>query len=102
VTTGTTVAIGATDQAATMLDKALPAGPWNATITMKSGLVEVSDQATITFPEAGEAAPVAAAPVPSATESSTPGWLLPAIIGLGVLLLGVAVLLVFVLRRRRT
>lgn len=101
VTLGTTVGIGETEPAAVVLDKSLPAGPWDAAITLKSGLLEVSEHATITFPDTGEAAPVAAVPVPI-PQSSTPAWLLPAVVVLAVLLIGVAVLLVFVLRRRRT
>ena len=101
VTVGTTVGIGETEPATVVLDKALPAGPWDAAMTLKSGILEVSEHATITFPDTGEAAPVSAVPVP-VPQSSTPAWLLPAIVGLAVLLIGVAALLVLVLRRRRT
>ena len=95
---GTTVGIGDTETASTLLDRALPAGPWNARITLHSGLLEVTEQATITFPAVGQSAPVNAVAVPSA--HSVPGWLYPAIIALAILLLGVIVLL-FVRRRRK-
>lgn len=36
------------------LDKALPNGPWDATLTMRSGRLEHTVTATITFPEPGE------------------------------------------------
>ena len=93
--------VGETEPATVILDKALPAGPWDAAMTLKSGLLEVSEHATITFPDTGEAAPVAAVAVP-VPEASTPGWLIPSLVGLAVLLMGVAILLIVVLRRRRT
>jgi CheY-like chemotaxis protein len=56
---GTTLAIGATEPVSIALDKALPAGPWDARITLKSGLLEQSTGATITFPANGSAEAVA-------------------------------------------
>jgi hypothetical protein len=50
---GVTLAIGTSEQLTIPLDKALPAGPWRVTITLHSGLVERSAQASLTFPEAG-------------------------------------------------
>lgn len=91
---GTTLAIADTEPVTIVLDKQLPAGPWNAQITLHSGLVEGSAAATITFPAAG-----AAASVP--TRSTGDGWLYPAVAALVVLLLlGIAALL-FMLRRHR-
>ncbi len=55
---GTTLAVGATEPVRIALDKALPAGPWDARITLRSGLLENSANATITFPAAGSAAAV--------------------------------------------
>jgi hypothetical protein len=95
-TLGITLAIGDTEPVTIALDKQLPAGPWDAQITLHSGLVERSARATITFPDAGASASVA-------TTSSRPGWLYPAIAGFIVLLLpGVAALLVMLSRRRRS
>jgi hypothetical protein len=59
---GTTLAIGATEPVTIALGRDLPAGPWDASITLRSGLVENTATATITFPAAGSAAPVKAAP----------------------------------------
>jgi hypothetical protein len=50
---GTTLAIGATEPITTMLDKQIPDGPWHALLTLRSGLLEHSARATITFPTTG-------------------------------------------------
>ena len=65
---GTTLATGATGPVTVHLDERLPAGPWTARITLRSGLVERSAHATVTFPVAG------AGPAVRAT-SDRPGWL---------------------------
>lgn len=91
---GTTLAIGQTEPVTIALDKQLPAGPWDAQITLRSGLLERSARATITFPAAGAAPAVFAA-------ATRPGWLYPAIAGLVVLLLLVIGALLVLLRRRR-
>lgn len=84
---GTTLAIGDTEPVTIALDKQVPAGPWDAQITLRSGLIERTAQATVTFPDTGTAPAVK-------TTTTQPGWLLPAIIGLIILLLlGVAALL---------
>lgn len=91
VVLGTTVGIGNTEPVTIVLDKEVPAGPWDATITLHSGLLERSATATITFPDVGTAAAVPIA-------SGPPEWLYVAIIGLLLLLILVALL---VRRRRR-
>ena len=95
-TLGTTVGVGDTEPVTIPLDAALPAGPWDAQITLHSGLLEKSTKATITFPDTGSSPPVV-------TTVTTPGWLYPVIGGLIVmlLLLGVVVL-ILLLRRRRS
>ena len=90
---GTTVAVGDTEPVTVVLDQALPAGPWDAEITLRSGLLENSAQATITFPVAGQAPPVV-------TSTSLPGWVYPAI-GCLILLLCIAALLAVLAYRRR-
>jgi hypothetical protein len=80
---GTTLATDATEPVTINLDERLPAGPWNAQITLRSGLVERSAHATVTFPAAG------AAPTVQAT-SDRPRWLYPAIIATLLLMLGAA------------
>jgi hypothetical protein len=100
---GTTLAIGDKQPVTIVLDKQLPAGPWDAQITLRSGLLERSTRATITFPDVG-APPLVAAAAPLVAASSTrPGWLYPAIGGGVVLLLLLLVgsSLLVVLRRRR-
>lgn len=52
-TIGGTLAIGASEPILVKLDKAVPAGPWLAEITLKSGITERSASATLTFPKAG-------------------------------------------------
>jgi hypothetical protein len=71
------------------LDEHVPAGPWDARITLHSGLLSRNARATITFPATG----------PSAA-STRAGWLAAAIAALVLMLLAVATR-VLVLRRRR-
>jgi hypothetical protein len=56
---GATLAPGDTGPVTITLDKQLPAGPWDAEISLRSGLVERSANATITFPDSGMSEPVA-------------------------------------------
>ena len=67
VTVGTTIAVGETEGVTVVLDRQVPNGPWDAAVTLSSGLLERTAEATITFPEAGSAAPV--------STSSPVGWL---------------------------
>lgn len=85
---GVTLAIGATAPVTIALDKRLPAGPWEAQITLRSGLVERTERATISFPDSGAALSVN-------TTTARPGWLYPTVgglIGLLVAIAGIAVL----------
>ncbi len=91
---GTTLAVGAGDEVEVRLDTAIPAGPWDARITLVSGPVERAGTATITFPDANSARPVDVAPV-----GRKRAWLLPLVLGL--VAVTVAVGLVVVRRRRR-
>jgi hypothetical protein len=91
---GTTVAIGATESVTIVLDKQVPAGPWEAGLTLHSGLLERRAQATITFPDAGSSPPVE-------TKAPESGWLYVAVAVLVVLLLGAAAWLQLRYRRRR-
>ena len=67
---GVTLAIGMTEPVTVVLDKQLPAGPWDAQITMRSGLVERVAKATLTFPASGSGPAVAVA-------AARPVWLYP-------------------------
>jgi len=60
-TLGTTLAIGDTEAVTIVLDNRLPAGPWDALVTLESGLLHRTGRATITFPSTGTSPPVAAA-----------------------------------------
>lgn len=91
-TLGSTLAIGSTGQVLIALDERVPDGPWDAELTLRSGLLERSAKASITFPTSGSAPPEPAAP-------AQPRWLFFALAGivLGLLL----ALIVSLLRRRR-
>jgi hypothetical protein len=79
------------------LDPNLPAGPWNATVNLRSGPEQRSASATITFPSVpGAAKPVAAKP--RAVTGTGRGRIALAI---ALLLLLLALLLLFLLWRRR-
>jgi hypothetical protein len=91
---GTTLAIGATTPVRIALDKQLPAGPWDATVTLHSGLVERTAKATITFPPSGISASVS-------TKTGSHSELLYAVAAGLVILLAAAAGLVHLTRRRR-
>ena len=94
LTLPTTLGIGETAPVTVELAQELPNGPWRADATLRSGLLERSAHATLTFPDqAGAAAPVAA-------EDGWPSWLLLSL-GALVLLLLIAALLWSLWRRRR-
>lgn len=67
----TTVGTGGTEATTTVLHKTLPAGPRNASITLRSGLLEVTEHATLIA--AGQAAPVKAVTPLAASGGTTPG-----------------------------
>lgn len=93
---GRTLAIADTDSVHVTLDNRLPAGPWNASITLESGLTERTVEATITFPDEGTAAPIA-----TQVAGSTMGWLPLALAGVVALLAACGIGFVVVRRRRR-
>jgi hypothetical protein len=93
---GTTLGIGDTEPVTIALNSQLPAGPWHAHLTLKSGLLSHSARATITFPKIG------AAPIVLAT-STRPGQRYVVIVALiGLLLLGAATLLITARRSLKT
>jgi hypothetical protein len=94
---GTTLAPGQSEPVRTVVTDPLGDGPWDATIELKSGLVDETYQARITFPhDTGSAEPVAARPESGARH-------LALITGAGTIsgLLGVAAVPVTRHRRRR-
>ena len=95
---GTTLGIGDTAPVTVPLDPAIRGGPWTATLTLRSGLLERQARAQITFPdEAGaEAEPVVA-------ETLSPGEdpkILVPIAGSLILLIILALLWWLIVRRR--
>lgn len=91
---GITLGIGATAPVTIELDRSLPSGPWDAKLTLASGLDERTIFDVITFPGSGEIPPVQA-------EESMPAWILPALsVFVAVLLVCIAVLGWVVVRRR--
>lgn len=89
-TLGTTLAVRDTETVRVALDSRVPPGPWSAEITLRSGLLERTEKATLTFPQSGSSAPVS-------TARGWPRWA-GATLGALVVVLGLAVAL---LTRRR-
>ncbi|RAG81982.1 hypothetical protein DN069_30115 [Streptacidiphilus pinicola] len=94
-TPGTTLAPGDRAQAVVPLDARLPDGPWTVELTLKSGLVEHTERATLTFPTFDKAGAVAA----SVTGQGHVPILVAAV--LSALTLTLSLLLPRFLRRRR-
>ena len=65
---GSTLAIGDTEPVTIVLDTRLPAGPWDAHVTLHSGLLERSARARLTFPTPGKRPPS----VPRRTSADCP------------------------------
>ena len=89
---GSTLAPGERGPVTITLDRQLPVGPWEAELTLRSGLVERSAAASVTFPDSGTAGSVAL------TSGSRPVW--PIAAGLVAAAAG-ALGAVLVWRRRR-
>ena len=81
---GVTLAIGDTEPIKIILDKRLPAGPWNARVTLHSGLITNSTHAIISFTRA---------------RASTPPYL--AIVAIATALLLIATLIIATTRRQK-
>jgi len=80
LTETTTLAPGESGEVSVTLDDALPNGPWDATLTLTSGLLSEEASATITFPDAGTGDTVV-------VEDNEPNWL---ILGGGIVVFLVA------------
>ena len=90
-----TLAPGDQEKLPVLLDKSLPAGPWQARLVLRSGLLEERATAEVTFPEEGAGQAVAA-------EEDTPWWQSwPFLVGLALLVLLLALLLRLLRRGRR-
>lgn len=95
---GTTLGLGQTEPVTISLDRALPAGPWDAKIVLRSGTTEREANATITFPAA---AATSAPPVETVSKGGT-STLLIAIGGAVVAAAAATGSLVIRNRRRRS
>jgi hypothetical protein len=94
---GTTLAIADTEPVTVALSRQVPAGPWDARITLRSGLVVRSARAEITFPAAGTGAAVTTVPI----NGSRRPVLVAVLIAVVVVAVAVAVVLLLLRRRRR-
>ncbi|HUQ62130.1 MAG TPA: hypothetical protein VM121_00060 [Acidimicrobiales bacterium] len=94
---GTTLGIGQTEPVLIALDRAVPAGPWDARIVLRSGTTEREATAKITFPAAAAST---GAPV-KADDGGGSSLLVPLVGGIAVLV-GVLVGTSLVIRRRRS
>jgi hypothetical protein len=91
---GSSIAPGQSGSVTFTLDPALPAGPWQAAVTVTSGLVNKTSNVELTFPDQGSVAAQ-----DSSSESGTPVWVW-AVVALGIIAVAAAVLIV--IRRRKT
>lgn len=103
---GTTLAPGQSEPVRIVVTDKLPNGPWNATIDLRSGLLDETYQARVTFPGQSGAAMSSAAhritPVGLATSTtSTPVLDAVVIAVLSALLLATVTVSLVVARRRR-
>lgn len=95
-TLGTTLGIGQTEPVLVILDPAIPAGPWDARIVLRSGITEREATAKITFPAAA-----ASSSEPVATRARADGRsrLLPVLVATAVPI-GLSLLIFRLIRRR--
>ena len=90
---GVTLGIGETEPVTVSLDDRLPSGPWNAQITMSSGLVERHASAEVTFPATGLAPTMP-------TDDGSPPWAAVIVAGAAVLTLAAGATRLRAARRR--
>lgn len=93
---GTTLGLGQTEPVLVALDPAIPRGPWDAHIVLRSGTTEREATAQVTFPET---AATSAGPVKAKSTSGGSG-LLP-LAAAALIMAVLSLLLVQVLARRR-
>ncbi len=91
---GTTLGLGQAESVLVALDPAIPRGPWDAHIVLRSGMTERDAAANVTFPEAPA---TSAGPVEAGSGSGGSGRL-P--LGLGGAALILAIVVVLMLTRR--
>ncbi|WP_415975274.1 hypothetical protein [Rhodococcus sp. 077-4] len=91
---GGSIAPGQSGNVTFTLDAALPAGPWQAEVTITSGLVNKTSNLEVTFPEQGSVTAESSAP-----EAGTPVWIWAVV---ALLIVAVAAVLLMAIRRRKT
>jgi hypothetical protein len=96
---GATLAIGVTEPVTIAITTELPVGPWDAEITLRSGLVERSATAELTFPAAGVSRSVPATPIDPGGSSLAVLALALAAIALLTLLVAFVIAIAVVRRR---
>jgi hypothetical protein len=94
---GSTVAPGQSATVTVAMDRQLPDGPWDAALTLRSGLLEQDVAARIEFPDA----PGTSAPSAVQEDDGDVGLLVGALVLLAVLLVAAVVSVLVLLRRRR-
>lgn len=93
---GRTLAIADTHSVHVTLDDRLPAGPWDASITLESGLTVRTVEATITFPDEGTMAPI-----DTRATGTSRAWLPFASLGVAAVLAAFGIGFVVARRRQR-
>jgi hypothetical protein len=88
VTLGTTLGRGQTEPVTVELDKQLPDGPWKAHLSVTSGLLTETAQATLTFPASGTGQTV------TLSDGTSVWWWIGGCLLVLVLLAGILVLLI--------
>jgi hypothetical protein len=94
---GTSLAPGQSEPVTIILTDDLVAGPWDASLALRSGIVTGTFDARLTFP----AGPGSSAPVPAVSASAPPAWLVGVLALVAALLLAAVIVLLIALRRRR-
>lgn len=94
---GTTLGVGQTEPVLVTLDPAIPAGPWDARIVLRSGLTEREASARITFPAAAESS---SGPVATGADAAGRSWLMSAAVAIAALV-GLFLLVAPLVRGRR-
>jgi hypothetical protein len=96
---GSTLAIGLTEPVTITINTDLPAGPWDAQLTLRSGLVERAAVAELTFPTAGTSLAISATPLAPDADSLPLSTVAFAVIALAALV-AAFVLSIMLIRRR--
>jgi hypothetical protein len=97
---GTTLGVGQTEPVLVTLDRAIPAGPWDARIVLRSGLTEREATARVTFPATAASSGEVVATDTADSQPDGGSRVLPAAGGVAAIV-GLSLLLSLLLRRQR-